>query len=138
LAASSLFHLAGYPIEDVATALSVDVTSARRYAQLLSPPPGVTYKHLGDPALIGDDEVETEPIVDAGTMAERKARRTRWVRSTALLLAGAVAVAIGAALSVGERPTLESGATTASSIGVPPSHGEASSAAVQSSTGCSA
>ena len=137
LAASSLFHLAGYPIEDVATALSVDVTSARRYAQLLSPPPGVTYKHLGDPALIGEDEVEPEPVVDAGTMADRKARRTRWVRSTALLLAGAVAVAVGAALSVGDRPTLESGATTASSTGAPPSPVDASSAAVRAPTGCS-
>ena len=137
LAASSLFHLAGYPIEDVATTLSVDVTSARRYAQLLSPPPGVTYKHLGDPALIGEDEVEPEPVVDAGTMADRKVRRTRWVRSAALLLAGTVAVAIGAALSVGDRPTLESGATTASNTGAPPSPLDTSSAAVRAPTGCS-
>ena len=98
----------------------------------------MTYKHLGDPALIGDDEVEPEPVADAETMAERKARRTRWVRSGALLLVGAVAVAIGAALSVGDRPTLESGASTASSIGAPPGPSEASSAAVQSSTGCAA
>ncbi len=95
--AAALHHLAGYPIEQVAGFLGVAVDEATRDAAVLAPPPGVSYRALGDPLVGG-----------AGAAAPRARRRrrrlVRWTTVVPAVVVVAVVVAVGR--SVGERPTL--------------------------------
>lgn len=49
----ALVHLCGYPVEQVAGMLRMDPQSVVSSARVLSPPPGIDYRDLGDPELIG-------------------------------------------------------------------------------------
>lgn len=49
----ALVHLAGYPPAQVATMLRMDEAQVDRFSSILAPPPGIDYRLLGDPELIG-------------------------------------------------------------------------------------
>lgn len=92
--ASSLHHLAGYPLDAVAAFMQRPVPDAELLAHALDPAPGVGYRELGDPDLLG----------------RRVGRPTRSVphpsRSTVLSLVVVLLLALGASRCVGSRPTL--------------------------------
>ena len=96
-AAASLHHLAGYPIADVAAAMGRPVDEVTRLAGALAPPPGVSYRGLGDAELIG---------ATGGPDRRRGFRRpaVHWTTIAVVVVAAALVVAVGR--SVGTRPTL--------------------------------
>ena len=95
--AGSLIHLAGYPPEFVAALLHTTPENARVLAGVLAPPPGVAYRDLGDPELIGASGAR-------GTPTRRRRRGPHW---TTVIAASVVAAAVFFATQVtGPRPTL--------------------------------
>lgn len=117
-AAAALHHLAGYPIDQVAGFMQLPAAEVARLAGVIAPPPGVSYRELGDPMLIG-----------APKSAEPR-QRIRVSVSTALTALAVIALVVGASRCVGPRPTL----------GPAPSHVAAhvsADAAVVGSAGCS-
>jgi hypothetical protein len=95
-AAASLHHLAGYPIEFVATAIGSTPQEAQQLAGVLAPPPGVAYRELGDPQLIHLDKADGS--------GGRSRRRPSW--STVLAIVMIVAAILAATQLTGPRPTL--------------------------------
>ncbi len=49
----ALVHLAGYSIESVSEMTGIPTSEVQSLARVLSPPPGVHYRDLGDPELTG-------------------------------------------------------------------------------------
>jgi hypothetical protein len=95
-AAASLHHLAGYPIDFVATAIGTTPQEAKRLAGVLAPPPGVAYRELGDPQLIR--------VESAQESSERRRRRPSW--STIVAMVVIAAAVLVATQFTGPRPTL--------------------------------
>lgn len=116
--ASSLHHLAGYPVETVAGFMGRPVEEVTRLVGVLSPPPGVSYRALGDPELIGS------------TPVNGPRRRAMLNMSTLLSIIIVVALVLGASRCVGPRPALGP-----APLRVPVSVGP--SVAAQPSSGCS-
>lgn len=92
--ASSLRHLAGYPLDAVAAFMQRPVPDTELLAHALDPAPGVGYRELGDPDLVGR-RVERPP---------RSVPHPS--RSTVLSLVIVLVLALGASRCVGARPTL--------------------------------
>lgn len=93
--AAALRHLAGYDAERVAELMDIDAATVEELAAPLAPPPGETWRELGDPAL----RSRLEPV-----RRPRRHRRVPW----RWLLAGAtvVVVVLAAARLSGPRPVL--------------------------------
>lgn len=90
----ALVHLAGYEIVDVASMLDMDEARVRNAARVIAPPPGVDYRYLGDPQLVGDRAEDT-------TSSRRLPSRST------ILMAVLVAVAVLIAVRCqGPRPSL--------------------------------
>ena len=102
VAAASLHHLAGYPIADVAAALRLDPAVAAQRALLLSPPAGILVPASRRP----EADRRRWPPSDRDTATEQRSRRRRLLRNAAVLLVVLALATMGAALSVGDRPTL--------------------------------
>lgn len=116
--AAALHHLAGYSIDQVAAFMGRTPADVARLAGVIAPPPGVSYRDLGDPILIG------------GSATDDPRRRVRVSVSTALTALVVIALAIGASRCVGPRP----------SLGPAPAHVTAhvsADAPVVTSAGCS-
>jgi len=96
-AASALHHLAGYDIDFVASAMGRSAAEVSMLAGALAPPPGVSYRLLGDPELVG----QASPV---------RHRRGDWrpaLRGTTVVATMAVlALVVAASMAVGARPTL--------------------------------
>lgn len=93
--AGSLIHLAGYPVDLVASVVNRTAEQTVALAGILAPPPGVDYRDLGDPELTHR----------APTRPERgRRRRMHWTTLAAIVLA--VAIVLGATQITGPRPTL--------------------------------
>ncbi len=92
--AASLHHLAGYPIEQVAAFMGRPVPDVERLAGALAPPPGISYRDLGDPVLVG-----------AAAPSEPR-RRLRLSASTVITVVVVLGLVLGASRCVGPRPTL--------------------------------
>lgn len=93
--AGSLIHLAGYPVEWVATVVNRSPEQTVQLAGILAPPPGVDYRDLGDP------ELTRRPPPQR---AERSRRRPHW--TTLAAVAVVVAIVLAATQITGPRPTL--------------------------------
>ena len=93
-AASALHHLAGYPVESVAAFMQRTPEDVAHLAGALDPPPGVSYRELGDPELVGRPASAAE-TAHRGISA-----------STIVAVVVIVALALGASRCVGQRPTL--------------------------------
>ncbi|MBS1837650.1 MAG: hypothetical protein JST64_08125 [Actinobacteria bacterium] len=93
--AAALHHLAGYPIETVATFMGRSPEEVARLADVVRPPQGTSYRFLGDPNLVGPPPA---------------ARRSppRISRSTVASIVVVIGLVLGASRCVGERPTLRS------------------------------
>lgn len=103
----ALVHLAGYDITDVSQMLSMDVERVRTAARILAPPPGIDYRTLGDPQLIGDT-----PVAQTRSIPVPR-------RSTVIIAAMILAVVIMALQCQGPRPTLvDEGALTVGHVTV--------------------
>lgn len=122
--AAALHHLAGYPIEQVAGFLGVGVEEAARDAAVLAPPPGVSYRTLGDPLVRGTGAATTPRV------RHRRRRLVRW--TTVVPAVVVVALVVAAGRSVGERPTLGPAQPGRASVQVGPD------VAATASAGCSA
>ena len=100
-AAAALHHLAGYDVHHVAVALGRPPGEVAGLAAVLAPPPGVSYRLLGDPEVLG---------AGSGVGTAVRARRRRWrpaLRGTTLaLIAGVLALVAAATVAVGARPSL--------------------------------
>ncbi|UDY36495.1 hypothetical protein [Dermatobacter hominis] len=92
--AAALHHLAGYSIEQVAGFMGRPVDEVARLAGALAPPPGVSYRDLGDPELVGPTEERRAPR-----------RRTASVSTIATVLV-VLALVLVVSRCVGPRPTL--------------------------------
>lgn len=90
--AASLHHLAGYPIDAVAGFMGRPVDEVAALAATIAPPPGVDYRSLGDPRLIGPTAAP--------------ARHRRFPVTTAVTAVVLLAIVVGASRCVGPRPTL--------------------------------
>lgn len=95
--AGSLVHLAGYPVEMVAGVVGRPPDQTADLASIVAPPPGVAYRDLGDPELIG------APAPERGRR-RRRLRRPHWTTLAALALV--VAAVVAATQVTGPRPTL--------------------------------
>ncbi|CAN5532333.1 hypothetical protein BH10ACT3_BH10ACT3_06500 [soil metagenome] len=94
--AGALVHLAGYPVDFVASVLGTTPEEARSLAGVLAPPPGVAYRDLGDPELTGGTAGH-EP-------RSRRRRRPHWTTIVAVIV---LCLALFYATQVtGPRPTL--------------------------------
>ena len=93
--AGSLIHLAGYPVEMVASVVNRTPEQTVQLAGILAPPPGVDYRDLGDPEL-------TRRVPTRRGDARR--RRPHW--TTLAAVAVVVAVVLAATQITGPRPTL--------------------------------
>jgi hypothetical protein len=94
--AGSLIHLAGYPIELVATVVNRTPEQAVQLAGILAPPPGVDYRDLGDPEL-----THRRPVRRSDGSGRR---RPRW--TTVAAVAVVAAIVLAATQITGPRPTL--------------------------------
>lgn len=94
--AASLLHLAGYPVDFVASVIHRDPATTTRLAGILAPPPGVDYRDLGDPELTRRHPPRVE--------SRRRRRRPNW--TTLAAVAGVIAVVLAATQITGPRPTL--------------------------------
>lgn len=92
--AASLHHLAGYPVEQVAAFMGRPTGEVERLTGALAPPPGISYRELGDPELVG-------AAAPAPT-----GRRLRVSASTLVTVLVIVGLVVGASRCVGPRPTL--------------------------------
>lgn len=117
--AGALHHLAGYPVDAVAAFMQRDASDVVRLAGAIAPPPGVSYRDLGDPEL-----------VQRGAVAPSAPRR-RVSASTVVSVVVIVGLVLGASRCVGARPSLGPALPT-----VPVSVGPAEPA--RPSKGCSA
>ena len=107
--AGSLIQLCAYPPEFVAGLMGTSPEAVTALAAVIAPPPGVSYRDLGDPALTGSTRPAAPP---------RYRRRPHWSTIVALLL---VVIAVLYATQVtGPRPTLREegglGPTTQTSV----------------------
>lgn len=92
--AASLHHLAGYPLDAVAGFMGRPVEEVATLASTIAPPPGVDYRSLGDPRLIG-------------TSGGSSTRHRRPLPITTILTTVVViAVVFAASRCVGPRPRL--------------------------------
>ncbi len=92
--AAALHHLAGYPIDQVAGFMGRTPQEADRLAAALAPPPGISYRKLGDPELIGAGPSRpTRPLIPLRL-------------STVLSAVAVLALVFGASRCVGPRPRL--------------------------------
>ena len=92
--AAALHHLAGYPIDQVAGFMGRTPQDADRLAAALAPPPGISYRELGDPELIGSGSSRpTRPLIPLRL-------------STVLSAVAVLALVFGASRCVGPRPRL--------------------------------
>ena len=94
--AGSLIHLAGYPVDLVASVVNRTPEQTVQLAGILAPPPGVDYRDLGDP------EVTHRQPARRGNGARR--RRPRW--TTVAALAVVATIVLAATQITGPRPTL--------------------------------
>jgi hypothetical protein len=94
--AGSLLHLAGYPLDFVATVVHRTPSTTAGLAGILAPPPGVDYRDLGDPELTRRPPPRRE--------GRPRRRRPHW--TTLAAVAGVVAVLLAATQITGPRPTL--------------------------------
>ena len=109
---AALHHLAGYPLDQIADELDLTHEETALLAGVLAPPPGVSYRPLGDPRRIGVLEPEALRVTGPPPLRRRPRRRTvLTVIGVAVVIA---LVTIGAALSVGERPSLDPPSSAAS------------------------
>ena len=121
--AAALHHLAGYPIDDVAAAMGRSPDDVARLTGALARPPGVSYRLLGDPELLGP-------------APPRPSRRLHGWRpalhwTTVVVTVAVVALVVAAGMSVGARPTLGPVEPGRSAVRIGPS------VPVQRSQGCS-
>ena len=93
--AGSLIHLAGYPIDLVASVVNRSPEQTVALAGILAPPPGVDYRDLGDPELTHRTPRRPE---------RTRRRRVHWTTIAAVLVA--LAIVLGATQMTGPRPTL--------------------------------
>jgi poly(3-hydroxybutyrate) depolymerase len=100
-AAVALHHLAGYDLHHVAVAMGRSLEEVATLAAVLDPPPGVSYRLLGDPEILG---------AGSGAGAAVRAPRRRWrpavPGTTVALVGGILALVVAATVVVGARPTL--------------------------------
>ncbi len=94
--AGSLLHLAGYPVDMVASVVNRPPDVTVGLAGILAPPPGVDYRDLGDP------ELTRRTPTSVGTRDRR--RRPHW--TTVAALAVVAAIVLAATQISGPRPTL--------------------------------
>jgi poly(3-hydroxybutyrate) depolymerase/DNA-directed RNA polymerase specialized sigma24 family protein len=92
--AASLHHLAGYSLDQVAAFMGRPVDEVARLARALAPPPGVSYRDLGDSELVGPSP------------PPRRRRRGRVSVSTIATVVVVVALVFAVSRCVGPRPTL--------------------------------
>jgi len=93
--AASLIQLCAYPAEFVAGLMGISRDAALALAGVIAPPPGVEYRNLGDPELLGSSRAAT---------SSRFRRKPHWTTVVALLL---VVLAVFYATQVtGPRPSL--------------------------------
>lgn len=90
----ALVHLAGYDTADVAQMLAMDDDRVRNAARVLSPPPGIDYRTLGDPELVGPPPTDVRRSLPIPR------------RSTIAVVVVIVALVILALQCHGPRPTL--------------------------------
>lgn len=95
--AGSLIHLAGYPVDLVASVVNRPPEQTVALAGILAPPPGVDYRDLGDPEL-----THRQPQRRRGP-GERR-RGPHWMTVAAVALVAAIVLA--ATQITGPRPTL--------------------------------
>ena len=93
--AGSLVQLCAYPPEFVAGLMSISTEAVVALAAVIAPPPGVSYRDLGDPALTGSTRPAAPP---------RYRRRPHWSTVVALVLV--VLAVLYATQFTGPRPTL--------------------------------
>jgi poly(3-hydroxybutyrate) depolymerase len=100
-AAAGLHHLAGYDLHHVAVAMGRSPDDVAALAAVLAPPPGVSYRLLGDPEVLG---------AGSGVGTAVRTPRRRWrpaLRGTTMaLVAGVLALVVAATIAVGARPSL--------------------------------
>lgn len=116
--AAALHHLAGYPIDQVAGFTGRDPGETERMAAALAPPPGIAYRELGDPELIGPrPSPTTRPLIPVSL-------------STVLTAVVVLVLVVGAGRCVGPRPRLGPAPANAAVV-------VARDVAAVGSTGCS-
>ncbi len=93
--AGSLLQLCAYPPEFVAGLMGISADEVVALAAVVAPPPGVSYRDLGDPALTGS----TRPAAPS-----RYRRKPHWSTLIAVLLV--VLAVLYATQVTGPRPTL--------------------------------
>ena len=98
-AASSLHHLAGYSIDQVAILMGRRPDEVAHLAGALARPPGVSYRMLGDPELVSAGEPRRRPSRFGGWRPA-----LHW--STVAVTLTVIGLVIAASMSVGARPTL--------------------------------
>lgn len=91
---SALVHLCGYPESAVASMLKMSPAAVRTASIILDPPPGIDYRKLGDPELIGQ----------SGDLSNVRIRMP--LPSTVLVAAILLVVVLFATRCTGPRPTL--------------------------------
>ena len=93
--AASLIQLAGYPPDFVGHLLHTTPEHARSLAGVIAPPPGVAYRDLGDPEILGGA---------IATPTRRRRPRPHW--TTLLAVMAILAAVLYATQVTGPRPTL--------------------------------
>ena len=93
--AGALLQLCAYPAEFVAGLMGISADEVVALAGIIAPPPGVSYRDLGDPALTGS----TRPAAPS-----RYRRKPHWTTLIAVLLV--VLAVLYATQVTGPRPTL--------------------------------
>lgn len=91
---SALVHLCGYPESTVASMLKMSPDAVRTASIILDPPPGIDYRKLGDPDLIGQSRDLSNVRVQMP------------LPSTVLVAAILLIVILFATRCTGPRPTL--------------------------------
>jgi poly(3-hydroxybutyrate) depolymerase len=94
-AAAALRHLAGYDAARVATFMATDAATVEALAAPLTPPPGASWRDLGDPVVRG---------VAPAVKRRRRHRRLPWRSLLAVLVV--LALVVLASRMTGPRPSL--------------------------------